>query len=83
MAAKDHRRKESKMKLIEKTSTTEIWKNDKGDMVGIIESSGLGERTLKRFFHVVVREAGQATGKTVNTRCTYETAMQIVNLYRR
>lgn len=67
------------MKRTFKNSLNELWENEKGDMVGIFCDDCI--KTRKSYFHVVVREAGWERGKTVATRCTYETAMQIVNQY--
>ena len=69
------------MKLIERNELTEIWETAKGDTIGICANNAYGERTLKRYYNIVVRKAGEKYGKTVKTRCTYEKAMQIVAEY--
>ena len=67
------------MKEIYRNSTTVIYETESGATVGICEDEN--RTSFKKYYHVVVREKGASKGKTVKTRCTFETAYSIAQQY--
>ena len=57
---------------------TEVWMDEKGNRIVITEC----ECTAWKYFYVFAKAANKK-GKTVKTRCTYDTAISIVKQYEK
>ncbi len=65
------------MKEVGRNSGMIVYETEKGNTVGIVKDECAG---MRQYFHVVVRKPGEY-GKTVKTRCTFETAYAIAQQY--
>lgn len=63
------------MKKTYEDSTSQIFENERGTIFGIVK-----DNSRKAVYTVTAREPGQK-GKTIATRCNYDTALSLIKEY--